>query len=217
MNKDMKRKGSLIHRKVGIVADSHGRPDTIIASLDFLSKRNCQAIYHLGDICDSFHPETSEACLRPLQECMVKAIKGNNDHAILANQIGLEQESVSKKTLNFLRDLPLVTQYENATFTHSLPFVSDLGLACMIGAMGQMEARKFFQSSPKGLLFRGHSHTPEIIWSEGQSIRFQTISAGQKVGLEDRLPSVVTCGALTRGLCMVWRPEENLVECHSFL
>ncbi|MCP4667982.1 MAG: hypothetical protein GY849_16655 [Deltaproteobacteria bacterium] len=129
----------------------------------------------------------------------------------------MEQESVPKKALAFLSNLPLMAQYKNAMFTHSLPFERELGLASMIGAMGKNEAGLFFEASPQGLLFRGHSHTPEIIRLEGRRILSQTLSVGEKVGLEGRLPCVVTCGALTRGLCMVWRPVENIIECHSFL
>ena len=199
------------------MADSHGRAETIVTAIAFLSDMDCRPIYHLGDICDSLHPETAEACLRPLWESKVTAIKGNNDHAIVANQVGLDQGSVPQKALAFLSALPLTIQYGNAIFTHSLPFEDELGLASMIGAMGKNEAGLFFETSPQGLLFRGHSHTPEIIWREGRRILSRILSAGEKVGLGDRLPCVVTCGALTRGLCMVWRPEENIIECQSFL
>ena len=212
----MRNEKPAAHPKVGIMADSHGQPETIIAAIAFLSAMDCRPIYHLGDICDSVHPETAEACVRPLRESMVTAIKGNNDHAIVVNQVGLGQEAVPKKALSFLRNLPLMTQYKNAIFAHSLPFERELGLASMIGAMGQNEASLFFKASPQGLLFRGHSHTPEIIRLKGRRILSQTLSVGEKVGLEGRLPCVVTCGALTRGLCMVWRPVENIIECHSF-
>jgi predicted phosphodiesterase len=212
----MKNEKPAAHPKVGIMADSHGQAETIVAAIAFLSAMACSPIYHLGDICDSLHPETAEACVRPLWESNVKAIKGNNDHAIVANQVGLKQATVPKKTLSFLRNLPLTMHYENAIFTHSLPFDRELGLASMIGAMGKNEANLFFEASPRGLLFRGHSHTPEIIRREGPSTLLQTLSAGEKVVLRGRLPSVVTCGALTRGLCMVWRPVENMIECLAF-
>ena len=70
------------------MADSHGKPETILAALAAIKGLNCRSIYHLGDVCDSFHPETAESCLRPLQEHQVIAIKGNNDHAIVANNLG---------------------------------------------------------------------------------------------------------------------------------
>ena len=69
------------------MADSHGKPETILAALAVLKDLNCRPIYHLGDVCDSTRPETAEACLGPLQEQRVITIKGNNDHAIVANHM----------------------------------------------------------------------------------------------------------------------------------
>ena len=60
---------------VGIMADIHGRSDKIVAALDFLSDRGCRHLIHLGDICDSTHPETVEARVRHLQKFAVIAIK----------------------------------------------------------------------------------------------------------------------------------------------
>jgi predicted phosphodiesterase len=48
---------------IGIMADSHGQPDTIKAALAALSNLACRTVYHLGDVCDSAHPETAEACV----------------------------------------------------------------------------------------------------------------------------------------------------------
>ena len=96
---------------IGIMADSHGQAETIAAALGVLKSIDCRSIYHLGDVCDSTHPETAEACL------------------------------------GLLRDLRVII------------------------------------------------------------IKFE---------LTEKIPLVVTCGALTRGLCMVWSPEENVIECLSF-
>ena len=96
---------------IGIMADSHGQPETITAALGMLTDIDCRPIYHLGDVCDSTHPETAEACLGPLRDSRVIIIK---------------------------------------------------------------------------------------------------------IELTEKIPCVVTCGALTRGFCMAWNPEENVIECLSF-
>jgi len=202
---------------IGIMADSHGRPETILAALAVLKDLNCRSIFHLGDVCDSNHPETAEACLRPLQEHKVITIKGNNDHAIVANSIGRQKPPVSPKVLEYIQSLPLITYYQNTIFIHSLPFTDELGLSCMIGAMGEDEARRSFNEFPHQIIFRGHSHSPEIIWSPNRLIEFRPLAVGRKFDLKGKIPCVVTCGALTRGLCMVWDPVENMVESLSFL
>lgn len=198
--------------RIGVMADSHGQVGAIAAALNVFLSRGCQRIYHLGDVCDSVHPETADACVRPLVESGVLAIKGNNDHTIVANLQGNDQTGISVKTASFLRQLPLREEYEKAVFVHSLPFVDELGLASMLGVMGDNECRQFFETNPRGILFRGHSHSPELRWAGSGKIRMRKLEAGDIVDLENRLPCVVTCGALTRGLCMIWRTDRNSVE-----
>lgn len=197
---------------IGIMTDSHGKSETIQAALDALKGLNCRRIYHLGDVCDSTRPETAEACLRPLQERDVITIKGNNDHAIVANHSGWKDAPIASKILQYLQNLPLVKSYHNAIFTHSLPFADSLGLACMIGAMSEREAHRSFLEFPHHVIFRGHSHRPEIMRPREGWIESRTPPVGEKFSLAGRLPCVVTCGALTRGLYMIWNPEENYIE-----
>ena len=125
----------------GIMADSHGNSETILAALAAFKNLKCRTIYHLGDICDSTRPETAEACLKPLQDRHVIAIKGNNDHVIVANHLGREKAPVSPNILRYLQNLPLVAYSHAADLTHSLPFVAKLGLSCMIGTMSEKAAQ----------------------------------------------------------------------------
>ncbi len=57
---------------------------------------------------------------------------------------------------------------------------------------------------------------PEIAWLSGGQVQVKSLVAGAKLDLSERTPCVVTCGALTRGLCMIWNPEENDIEFISF-
>src|SRR5210317_859129 len=187
---------------IGIMADSHGQPETITAALGMLTDIDCRPIYHLGDVCDSTHPETAEACLGRLRDPRVIMIKGNNDQALVANHIGQARPPVSPENLQCLRNLPLVKYHLNAIFAHSLPFVRELGLASMIGNLGDPEAHRVFKEFPDRVIFRGHGHSPEIVWLQGQKITSRSISTGEKFELTAKIPCVVTCGALTRGFCM---------------
>ena len=200
---------------IGIMADSHGQPESIAAALGVLTNIDCRPIFHLGDVCDSTYPETAEACLGPLRDLHVIIIKGNNDQAIVANFFGRQRPPVSPEVLQYLRELPPVKYHLNAIFAHSLPFVREMGLSSMIGDMGDRETRRFFREFPDRVIFRGHSHSPEIVWLRGQQIVRRSLAAGEKFVLTQKIPCVVTCGALTRGLCMVWNPEENVIECLS--
>ena len=201
---------------IGVMADSHGQPETISAALGMLTDIDCRPIYHLGDVCDSTRPETAEACLGLLKDPHVIIIKGNNDQAIVANHIDKARPPVSPEILQYLRNLPLVKYHLNAIFTHSLPFVRELGLSSMIGNLGDRETHRFFKEFPDRVIFRGHSHSPEIVWLQEEQIARRPLVAGEKLELAERIPCVVTCGALTRGFCMAWNPEENVIECLSF-
>jgi len=201
---------------IGIMADSHGQADPIRDALAVFSEAGCRSVYHLGDVCDSTHPKTANACVRLLQEWRVKTIKGNNDQAIVANHVGRAKSLVSPEVLQALKKLELVKYYQNAMFIHSLPFIRELGLSSMIGTMGPQEIHRFCKEFPGHILFRGHSHNPEVAWLQGRQVRVQSPSAGFQLNLSERIPCVVTCGALTRGMCMIWSPEDNVIECLSF-
>lgn len=210
------------YSRLGIMADSHGEADKIVAALAFLSEKGCDGLLHLGDICDSTQPETVEACVRPLLEAGVMAIKGNNDHQIDVNNrlqdgnSGQRDDLIPPDVLEFIQELPLVRSYHHAFFAHSLPFARELGLSSMVGTMGKTELNHFFSTDPQGILFRGHSHDPELVYKQDHRFIFRAIQPGRKYQITDRLPCVVTCGALSDRFCMIWMPENGTIECHRF-
>lgn len=201
---------------IGIMADSHGKSETIVAALAALKDRDCRTIYHLGDVCDSTNPGTAGACLRPLQEHNVITIKGNNDHTVAANYLGRKKTRVSPEVLQYLYHLPLIKYYKYAIFAHSLPFVQELGLSSMIGTMGRAELSRFFSEFPEHVLFRGHSHSPEIVWFRNQQVESLSLAVGEVFNITAKIPCVVTCGALTSRLCMIWNTKAGVVESLSF-
>ena len=81
----------------------------------------------------------------------------------------------------------------------------------MIGMMSETVARRTFSAFPDHVVFRGHSHNPEILRPRGGFVESTIPAVGQKIYLAGKLPCVVTCGALTRGLYMVWNPKENYI------
>jgi predicted phosphodiesterase len=196
---------------IGIIADSHGQPEPIQDALAALKSLSCRTIYHLGDVCDSTHLATAETCLRLLQHQHVLMIKGNNDHAIIANHTDRPIPFTAREVWRYLRAAPLIRFYSNAVFTHSLPFADTMGLASMIGAMGEDEALLTFKKFPHHLIFRGHSHSPEIVQPRSRGVSSRSPAPGEKIDLAAKIPCIVTCGALTRGLYMVWNPLENSI------
>ena len=198
--------------RIGIMADSHGMADTITGAVGLFRKENCRLIYHLGDICDSAHPETADSCAGILRKNKITAVKGNNDHAVSANH---PEGIISEVTIGYLSALPLVAEYGEALLTHSLPFAETLGLSCMIRSMGRNEAALFFKKHPEKILFRGHGHNPEIISEESGDMVVRSMMPGENTVLAGRLPCIITCGSLAAGYCMIWKPGEKSVKCYS--
>jgi predicted phosphodiesterase len=199
---------------IGLISDSHGNPDSISTAVEFFYSHGCRRIIHLGDICDSFRPDTCDPCVRILIKNKIAAVKGNNDHVLEINQSPQPDSIISKESLLFLQNLPPTITCDNLIFAHSLPFFEDLGISCITKIMGEPEIRKFFSQPDYSILFRGHNHAPEVVWKQGREIGSFELPPGKTIDLRQHLPCIVTCGALTRGLAMIWDPESFFLTSH---
>ncbi len=200
---------------IGIMADSHGQPDTIAAAATYLKARECTTLFHLGDICDTLRPETVGACIDLIKSHGITALKGNNDHSMAGN-LAEHKDRTDARAADYLRSLPVIHHYGNAIFTHSRPFVEELGPVSLIGSMDETDAQRFFATSPDAILFRGHAHAPGILWHQGHDIVSQAVTPNETIDLGVKTPCVVTCGALTHGFCMIWYPQAARLVCHRF-
>ena len=83
----------------------------------------------------------------------------------------------------------------------------------MIRDMGRDEAACFFKEHPGNILFRGHGHSPEIKSNKSGELVVRSMFPGVNTGLDGMLPCVITCGSLSAGYCMIWKPVEKMVKC----
>lgn len=202
--------------KTGIMADSHGDAGAIEAAARFLKKLGCGPLFHLGDICDSLRPETAGPCVERVRARNIRAVKGNNDHILALNMKGRLRPGEPPGVVEYLNALPQTLTFHHAVFCHSLPFEREMGASAMTGILGPGEAARFFKRRPGAILFRGHSHAPGVLFQKDGVVREKSISQGRETDLKEKIPCVVTCGALSQGLCMVWHPGENRLSCHAF-
>jgi hypothetical protein len=203
-------------KPVGIMADSHGQAAAIEGGLRRLREKGCGRIYHLGDVGDSLRPEETDRCVGILLDGGVTTVKGNNDHALVVNSRDTHKGPVSRSSLDYLAALPLTLRFGNAVFAHSLPVERELGLSCMVRTPGNFDMRSYFADNPGVVLFRGHSHLPELLTPDGGRMLSQPLGSGMSLNLTGQLPCMVTCGALTRGHCMIWQPSTETLDCLSF-
>lgn len=194
--------------RIGIMTDSHGDAACIAAAADYFRTAGCTLSVHLGDICDTNRPETTEECFNRLIAHRILTIRGNNDHTLLLNQSAL----IRPATMEILREMPLTRQIGSALLTHSLPFESSMGPRCMSEDMDPGHIRSFFQVYPGMQLFRGHSHQPEIVRPGKASLHREKIRPDQPYPLKSGQSAVVTCGALVEGHCLIWDRQEETIE-----
>ena len=202
--------------KIGIMADSHGDPEAITKGALFLKQQGCGTLYHLGDICDTNRQDTADECVARVRNHGIIAVKGNNDHSLAADARGRMNGGIHPKTLTFLENLPLHITVEDARLVHSRPFTRRLGLSAMIGTVGKKEARAYFKENPTGLLFRGHSHQPELICLHDDTIRFTSLQDKQVLDLRICRPCIITCGAVCESTAMIWEPIDARLSTCSF-
>ena len=196
--------------KTGIIADSHGHVQRLSDAIAFLKAQHCLRMIHLGDICDSTSPQTADACVALMQNNNIMAVKGNNDHAISLNDAHHTGNIVSPATINYLRNLPLLLKNRKQLFTHSLPFTEEFGLSSMVGTLTSKNILRFFTNYPGFILFRGHSHNPEMIHPGTPHFSRRPLVVGQTIDLNRASPIVFTCGAVTDGHCLIIKPDGRL-------
>ncbi|MDI6797246.1 MAG: metallophosphoesterase family protein [Desulfatibacillaceae bacterium] len=201
--------------KVGVMADSHGEPEALLKGVKRLSELGCSLLIHLGDVVDSARPETADTCAGVLISHGVYTVKGNNDHQIVASHDGRPGGPVSEQTVQWLKNLPCRLLYQKAVFVHSLPYVGRMGLSALARSMDPPQMLAYLSGRPAQFLFRGHSHSPLVAHLEESDNRkkLATLTPPQNQALDAAplTPCIVTCGALSNNLCLVWEPKAGFI------
>ena len=122
---------------------------------------------------------------------------------------------VSHTTIDYLKGLPLLRRKGPVLFAHNRPFVAELGLSSMVGNMVAQNVRRFFNTYPQAILFRGHSHSPELIWAPKDTLETIPLTTAAPIDLNLKIPCVITCGAVIHGHCQILEPDRRLA-CFSF-
>ena len=199
---------------VGIMADSHGDADAIAAAIAFFQTQGCWTMIHLGDICDSVVCDTADTCVGLLEKYAVRAVKGNNDHAVLKNRALRENGGITRETVAYLESLPLQIEMPRALFVHSRPFADALGLSAMTGDIEKDVADRFRSRYPGRILFRGHGHSPRATGPTDTRATTVHPVPGERLQFDGQQGWIVTCGALYKRLCMTWAPGSGIVVSH---
>jgi len=79
--------------------------------------------------------------------------------------------------------------------------------------MESMPGAKIFKFLRRPILFRGHSHSPELMWCRNDQVMTRTLLPAERVDLTRWIPCIITCGALTDRHCLIWEPARREVIC----
>jgi predicted phosphodiesterase len=191
------------------MADSHGDSGAIARAAFFLKARGCSLMVHLGDIGDAGDPPTAAACVAEVSRAGILAVRGNNDHALMADDSRLDPE-----TRAWFARLPLRIETPSAVFVHNRPNIRRLGVAALFGDLTDAEVLGFLRSHPGRLLFRGHSHRP--LMQRAGAGGLERVALAGPPGVTVSGGAVITCGSLDRGTVLVWDAMAQRVERLAF-
>lgn len=181
---------------IGIIADTHGRNELMRRAIDLLEARECRCIIHLGDICDSLHPQTLDEAMRILAEHRVQCILGNNEDAILT-----DGHEVSPHARKFLASLPYIRTIDDFGFTHSQP--GDCPAATRRPIEEYLAG---MPAMPYRILFRGHSHSPGLFEVDAAGVRAVDLAATH-LDLDREKTYIVTIGAVQNSACALFEAQ----------
>jgi predicted phosphodiesterase len=205
--------------RIGLIADSHGNLEATRQAIRLLTGLGADTLVHLGDFCDSILHDRTAAMIGLLEEHGVLAVKGNNDflvESMLADaRRSLDPEG--KRTLAFLRDVPVTRMLNGLVFAHSLPFDSLRSFYEPIDTGGTQKAARLFAETDFQLLFCGHSHLPILFRKSGSRVTREQSPPlekqllgtagdgphrGENIGSEGRF--IVVVGSADDGECALY-------------
>lgn len=191
---------------IGLVADSHGRNDLLSAAIHILTDMGAEHLFHLGDICDSLAPDTLVDAVEILNRHAVRAVKGNNEYTILAENNHEDVCRVSPELMVFLRGLPACILHNDYCFTHSAPY--DWPAASRRPISEYLPHLLKDGHMPYSVLFRGHSHRPSIIEVDGIETKKFPVKAGTVTKLSRSRQYIITVGAVEEKSAALFLPDD---------
>ena len=178
-------------KSIGIIADSHSRNDHMRRAIDELRSLGAECIVHLGDICDSLKPEALKEVLGLISGSGVIGVLGNNEYSLLTDGYSGLLDADGRA---YLQQLPYTITIQDWCFTHSAPFPWPAATRRPLA-----EFLPIMHTLPYRIVFRGHSHTPDVIEIKPEGSQEMTPPMQGDMVLDPSKSYVVTVGALENG------------------
>jgi len=155
--------------KYAIFADIHSNLEAFQAVLDSMEKEGAEKKIFLGDVV-GYGADPNE-CIGLLKKNSDISIAGNHDYGLVGktsldgfNRYAKEallwtKKVVSEDNIDYLRSLPILTEFDSMTLVHSSPKYPERWHYIM----SSVEAAEQFSAFNTQACFIGHSHRPIII------------------------------------------------------
>lgn len=186
-------------QRIGLMADSHGDLHILQRAIYLLRAEGADILIHLGDFCDSLRPGTLAEVIAILQTSGVRAVRGNNEHALEKTIAAGRCDKGDDPTSLFLRSLPFSRTMGDITFAHSFPGDAPRGLYEPIDTGGTQRAASLFRETGQRVLFAGHSHRPVLFRLRQDRVARVEIRPGESVPLPRNERAIIIVGALENG------------------
>jgi putative phosphoesterase len=169
-------------RRIGLIADSHGDREATEEAIRLLRESGADLLVHLGDFSDSVRHERTAEMIDLLGEENVLAVKGNNDFLVesLLADPRRKTDAQDKRTLAFLKTVPMMRVLDGIRFAHSLPFDALRSFYEPIDTGNTLRAASLFAEADFRILFCGHSHIPVLFRNERGKVTRETMAPGER-------------------------------------
>jgi predicted phosphodiesterase len=180
-------------RRIAILSDIHGSLEGLQAVLSDIDSQGIRTIYNLGDIV-GYGPNPSE-CIEALIAKGVVSIRGNHEHALLADNVGGLRPAASKSLawtrsrlslgeIDYLSKLPAKLALENLILVHGSPRSPTFEYIFKDDARDTEKMNANF-SLVRHLSFNGHTHIPGVFWVSDDLVLYFTPRAELSVKEEE--------------------------------
>jgi predicted phosphodiesterase len=166
-------------RFFALLADVHANYAALDMVLNYLNAHGIHQGIVLGDIV-GYNAEPKE-CIERLQDTNLYIIKGNHDHAVAINEVGMGFSNTAKTVIhwtveqlslehrNWLKALPAFEETEEWLAVHGAP-IDPAFFYGYVYVMTYESNLTHMQNNNIRLCFHGHSHTPGIFARDKRGI-----------------------------------------------
>lgn len=194
---------------LGLISDIHSNFEALTVVMSELKSSGCDKIVCIGDVVG--YCAAPRECIEMLIENKVECTKGNHDAYVqdMAPDLKIQpfakeaihwtRSAISKKHIEWLKNLPLTISLENAQFTHASLEGNDGTYWPYV--LGPEKALLHFYSQTSRYCFNGHTHVPLLFTFGGLTIGMSYLK-NQNFKNEPFTKYLISCGS-------VGQPRDN--------